>query len=95
MQNVNAMQKNQNLHRLDMMIFLNGSSVLPYITRSPPGLGTPLGQDTVFCGQSSITFDWNGPREKKSSPIVAGSLLNNWGALGSPPLPPPARPNEP
>jgi hypothetical protein len=32
-------------------VFLNGSSVLPYMTRSPPtppGLGTPLGQDTVF-----------------------------------------------
>ncbi len=29
---------------------LNGSSVLPYMTRSPPGLGTHLGQVTVFRG---------------------------------------------
>jgi hypothetical protein len=31
-------------------IFLDGSSVLPYMTRPPPGLGTPLGQVTVFRG---------------------------------------------
>jgi hypothetical protein len=30
------------------LFFLNGSSVLLYMTRPPPGLGTPLGQVTVF-----------------------------------------------
>ncbi len=31
-----------------ILIFLNGSSVLPYMTHPPPGLGPPLGQVTVF-----------------------------------------------
>ncbi len=34
----------------NFFFFLNGSSVLPYMTRPPPGLGTPLGQVTVFRG---------------------------------------------
>jgi hypothetical protein len=37
-------------YRNHSCIVLNGSSVLPYITRPPPGLGTPLGQVTVFRG---------------------------------------------
>ncbi len=36
--------------RPDSRVFLNGSSVLPYITRSTPGLGTHLGQVTGFRG---------------------------------------------
>jgi hypothetical protein len=33
-----------------LLFFLNGSSVLPYMTRSPPGLGTHLGQVYIFRG---------------------------------------------
>ncbi len=38
------------LNSLFDFLVLNGSSVLPYMTRPPPGLGTPLGQVTVFRG---------------------------------------------
>ncbi len=71
------------------LFFLNGSSVLPYMTRSPPGLGTHLGQVTVFSRLIANNF-WLGQSQekKKGSPFLPRRLPNKRGPFRFPPSPP-------